>query len=154
MWLTDERRRRLSRARERLGDVSDAGRPLAEIAREAGLSPFQFIRRFDEVFGVTPHQFRIDRRIERAKRLLASGQRTVTGACFDVGFSSLGTFSALFTRRVGETPSSYRRRMRVMVQVAGPAPIFAPGCLSLLAQLPASAFCNFREAPDEAPTDH
>jgi AraC-like DNA-binding protein len=65
----------------------------------------------------------------------------------EVGFSSLGSFSDLFTRRVGITPSAYRRNARVMVRVPGafPQELF-PGCLTLMSCLPADAFRNFREA--------
>jgi hypothetical protein len=53
----------------------------------------------------------------------------------DVGFSSLGTFSALFARRVGVAPTLYRRRVRTLVQVPEQLPhVLAPGCLSLMAE--------------------
>ena len=111
------------------------------------MSPFHFIRRFEALFGVTPHQFRIQSRLDEAKLLLAKGQHSVTEVCMEVGFSSLGSFSDLFTRRTGTAPSVYQRRARVVVQVPGilPAELF-PGCLSLMARLPASAFRNFGEA--------
>ena len=68
----------------------------------------------------------------------------------DVGFSSLGSFSVLFTERVGETPSAYRRRMRPMVVVPGTVPeVLLPGRPTLMGRLPATAFSslrNFREA--------
>ena len=55
----------------------------------------------------------------------------------EVGFSSLGSFSVLFARQVGETPSAYRRRMRPMVQVPGIVPRhLMPGCLTLMWHLP------------------
>jgi len=96
------------------------------------------------VFGLTPHQFRIQSRLDRARRLLALGQHSVTQVCMEVGFSSLGSFSDLFTRRVGATPSAYRRRVRAMVQVPGTLPRhLIPGCLSLMAALPPSAFSQF-----------
>jgi AraC-like DNA-binding protein len=115
------------------------------------MSPFHFIRQFEALFGVTPRQFRIGARIDRAKLLLAQGEFSVTEVCLEVGFSSLGSFSDLFARRVGAPPSDYRRRARVMVRVPGFAPpeLF-PGCLSLMGRLPASAFRNFREASSGA----
>ena len=75
----------------------------------------------------------------------------MTDVCMDVGFSSLGSFSALFTRRIGEAPSAYQRRVRAMVQVPGSIPAdLTPGCLTLMGHLPPSAFAtparNFREA--------
>jgi hypothetical protein len=65
----------------------------------------------------------------------------------EVGFSSLGSFSALFARRVGEPPSSYRRRLSVQVQVpVDLVRVLTPGCFSLMGLLPPGAFRNFREA--------
>jgi AraC-like DNA-binding protein len=50
----------------------------------------------EALFGVTPHQFRIQTRLDAAKHLLATGHYSVTDVCMEVGFSSLGSFSALF----------------------------------------------------------
>jgi AraC-like DNA-binding protein len=145
MMLRDEARIRLCRAREML-TVVDRPLRIDDLARDVELSPFHFIRQFQSVFGVTPHQFRIARRLELAKVLLAKGH-SVTDVCMEVGFSSLGSFSALFARRVGESPSAYQRRMHVMVAVRGTIPAaLIPGCLSLLAHLPPDAFSSFREA--------
>lgn len=103
--------RRLLAARDRLADAhTDA--PLATIARDARLSPSHFIRAFDAIFGTTPHQFRTTHRLARARALLARGD-SVTDTCFALGFSSLGSFSALFQRRVGVAPSRYRRSVQV-----------------------------------------
>lgn len=150
MLLRHEGFRRLCLARERLREVCEPSPSIEEVARELGVSPFHFIRQFDAVFGVTPHQFRIEARLESARHLLAVGL-TVTDVCMEVGFSSLGSFSALFARRLGETPSGYRRRARAMVQVPGSLPhALAPGCLSLMGGLPRDAFSapgrSFREA--------
>jgi AraC-like DNA-binding protein len=141
--------RRLCAARALLLEDREALEPLpiAELARRSGMARHHFIRRYHELFGTTPHQARIGARLERAKQLLAGGEHSVTEVCFEVGFSSLGSFSALFARRVGEAPSSYQRRVRRMVSVPGrlPEPAF-PGCLSLMQLLPAGAFRAFREA--------
>lgn len=134
-----------------LREVREPSKSIADLAREVQISPFHFIRQFEATFGVTPHQFRIQTRVDAAKHLLATGHHSVTDVCMEVGFSSLGSFSALFTRRVGETPSAFRRRLRAMVQVPGTVPAaLTPGCLTLMNRLPASAFANpvrnFREA--------
>jgi AraC-like DNA-binding protein len=132
--------RRLVRARDLLaGDTHDAFTVRA-IAEHVGLSPFQFIRQFDAVFGTTPHQFRTGARLDRAKALLAAGA-PVTDVCMEVGFTSLGSFSALFTRWVGASPTRYRRVVQVPRSFA---PVLIPGCLGLLGQLPSR---NSREAP-------
>ena len=147
MILTRERRLRLCAAREQLRACDSApARSIEAIARDAGMSSFHFIRQFHAVFGVTPHQYRIDARLDRAKRLLSRG-RSVTDVCFDVGWESLGSFSDLFVRRVGEPPSAFQRRMRAMVTVPGAVPpALMPGCLLLMAHLPADAFRSFQEA--------
>ena len=77
---------------------------LDEISQEACLSRYHFLRRFREEFATTPHQYLIDRRIEKAKELLRHRRMTVTDVCFEVGFKSLGSFSTLFRQRVGDAP--------------------------------------------------
>jgi AraC-like DNA-binding protein len=137
MLLRHEGFRRLCRARELLREVHDPAPSIEDLAREVQISPFHFIRQFEAVFGVTPHQFRIQSRLDLAKQLLAAGDHSVTDVCMAVGFSSLGSFSTLFTQRIGEPPSAYRRRVRAMVTVAGPSTVdLAPGCLTLMGRLP------------------
>jgi AraC-like DNA-binding protein len=133
-------------------EMEDETLSIAEIARVAGISPFHFIRQFESLFGLTPHQFRIRSRVDHAKLLLAKGHHSVTEVCMEVGFSSLGSFSDLFARQVGVAPSAYQRRARVMVQVPGELPreLF-PACLSLMGHLPLCAFRNFQEASSAAP---
>jgi len=126
----------LCRARDLLRDVGDEAPRIADVAKAAGLSPSHFIRQFEALFGETPHQFRMRSRIEHAQQLLAAGRHSVTDVCLEVGFSSLGSFSGLFARRVGVAPSVYRRQRRLTQQVPGMPPPLLPGCLSLLAQLP------------------
>ena len=135
MLLRNEGFRRLCQARERLQQLDDPAPTIEELARELRISPFHFIRQFETVFGVTPHQYRIQVRLDRAKHLLAARDLSVTDVCMEVGFSSLGSFSTLFTRRFGEPPSAFRRR----VQTAD----LTPGCLSLMGALPDR---SFREA--------
>lgn len=106
--ITDVRQR-LERARSvmhvRFADPLD----LEAVAREAYLSRFHFAREFRRLFGVTPHQYLTQRRVEQAKRLLLETDKSVTEVCMSVGFSSLGSFSTMFQRRVGHSPNNYRR---------------------------------------------
>jgi AraC-like DNA-binding protein len=139
--------RGLCRARDVLSEVHETPMTIEDVAKAAASSPSHFTRQFEAVFGLTPHQFRIGRRLDRARQLLAGGGHSVTEVCMEVGFSSLGSFSTLFTKRIGETPSAYRRRMRVLVQVPGNfAAELTPGCLGWIARLPPDAFPSFREA--------
>jgi AraC-like DNA-binding protein len=117
---------------------------IRDIASEAAMSPFHFIRRFHAVFGATPHQFRIDARLDRAKTLLAALDISITDVCLEIGFTSLGSFSSLFAQRVGAPPSVYRRRVRSIVAVPElGSGALTPGCLTLMA----SAFAISEKHP-------
>ncbi|HZN98093.1 MAG TPA: AraC family transcriptional regulator [Gemmatimonadales bacterium] len=149
MFLRHEGFRRLCSARDALKDYYDPP-SIAELAREVGISPYHFIRQFEAVFGITPHQYRIRVRLDRARTLLATGY-SVTRVCMEVGFTSLGSFSALFSRRGGEPPSNYRRRVLRLPPDRRDLHL-TPGCLSLLGHLPAATRHevgrNFEEAGD------
>jgi len=79
------------------------------MAKTALMSPAHFARRFRAVYGETPYTYLMTRRVERAKALLREGM-SVTDTCMAVGWSSLGSFSTLFTEIVGESPSDCRAR--------------------------------------------
>ena len=85
--------------------------PLATLAELARLSPYHFSRSFKHSFGMPPHRYHANRRIERAKHLLANRELSVTAIALDVGFSETSTFSAVFHRLTGQTPSRYRRNL-------------------------------------------
>jgi AraC-like DNA-binding protein len=106
---TEERNRRMLRARDRMDRSYAQLLDIPALAKVAGCSYAHFIRTFRAVFGETPHRYLQRRRVERAMHLLRSG-RSVTDVCFDVGFNSLGTFSRTFSAIVGVSPSAYRRR--------------------------------------------
>ena len=101
---------RLRRARDLMD--RDYAKPLdvPALARAALMSPGHFSRSFRAAFGETPYSYLMTRRIERAKALLRRGDLPVTEVCFEVGCTSLGSFSSRFTELVGESPSAYRAR--------------------------------------------
>jgi transcriptional regulator GlxA family with amidase domain len=101
---------RLRRARDQMD--RDYAQPLdvPALARGAFMSPGHFSRSFRAAYGETPYSYLMTRRIERAKALLRRGDLSVTEVCFEVGCSSLGSFSSRFTELVGESPSAYRAR--------------------------------------------
>lgn len=116
-------------ARTEMEDAYDEALTLDHLARCAGLSRFHFVRAFKAVFGQTPHQYLTQVRIERAKECLRRPSASVTETCFDVGFSSLGSFSALFARRVGRSPLEFHREARRFFQVPGAFQVpFIPMC--------------------------
>jgi AraC-like DNA-binding protein len=105
----------------------DAG----EIADEACYSKFHFIRTFKSIYGRTPHQYLTHVRIERAKELLEQ-EVSVTEACFAVGFDSLGSFTSLFKRRAGVTPSEYQRQHLERKAEISKEPLrFIPACFAM-----------------------
>jgi transcriptional regulator GlxA family with amidase domain len=83
---------------------------LAELASEARLSPFHFLRVFRSVTGTTPHQYVLGARLRRASRLLVETSRPVTRIALDVGFEDLSNFVRTFHRAVGCSPGAFRRR--------------------------------------------
>ena len=83
---------------------------VAALARTALMSPAHFSRQFRAAYGETPYGYLMTRRVERAKLLLRGGEMSVSEVCMAVGCTSLGSFSARFTRMVGETPTAYRAR--------------------------------------------
>src|SRR5436190_21109271 len=103
---------RLCRARRFIDESYHLPLNLAEISKQACLSRYHFLRLFREKFETTPHQYLIRKRIEKAKELLRVRSLSVTDVCFEVGFESLGSFSSLFRRCVGDAPVAYRRRQR------------------------------------------
>jgi AraC-like DNA-binding protein len=146
--LHHELLRRLCLSRDLLR-ASDEPPSVTAVARTVGLSRFHFIRLFKAVFGEAPHQYRSRARIERAKELLIVSGQNVTEVCMAVGFSSLGSFSSFFTRRVGLSPSAWQRRYRLASGRLHQVPAeLIPGCLSLMGRMPAQDG-NFEEARRE-----
>ena len=90
------------------------------LARTACMSSGHFSRSFRAAYGETPYSYLMTRRIERAMALLRRGDLSVTEVCFEVGCSSLGTFSTRFTELVGVPPSTYRRRQDHPVAAMAP----------------------------------
>jgi AraC-like DNA-binding protein len=79
------------------------------LAQGAYMSAGHLSRAFRAAYGESPYGYLMTRRIERAMALLRRGDLSVTEVCFEVGCSSLGTFSSRFTELVGMPPSAYRR---------------------------------------------
>src|SRR5947209_16048827 len=127
---SEETNRRLLRARDAMDRSYAQPLDIPALARIACVSDAHFIRIFRATFGETPHRYLQRRRVERSMFLLRETDRSVTDICFDVGFSSLGTFSRTFREIMGETPSSYR---------VGNGPMVAPNCYQMWATRPVVA---------------
>ncbi len=100
----------LRRVRDRID--REYARPLdvEALARGVHMSAGHLSRQFRRAYGEPPYSYLMTRRIERAMALLRRGDLSVTEVCFEVGCSSLGTFSSRFTELVGMPPSTYRSR--------------------------------------------
>src|SRR5438132_13490213 len=121
--------RRLLRARDAMDRAYAEPLDVRAVAAVAYISPAHFSRSFRAVFGETPHRYLQRRRVERSMFLLRETDRSVTEICFDVGFTSLGTFSRTFSEIVGKAPTAYR-------SVAGT--LAAPTCFTMAWTRPSS----------------
>ena len=126
---------RLNRARKFIDTCYDLPLNLDEISSHACFSRYHFLRLFRQAFNKTPHQYLIERRIEKAKLLLSSNELRVTDVCFEVGFESLGSFSSLFHRYVGHAPIVYRERARERENARRKV----PGCFLVMYKLEPAA---------------
>jgi AraC-like DNA-binding protein len=121
----------LERVRQLMDAAPHLPLDLEQLSQQAGYSRYHFLRLFQQRFRQTPHQYLVHRRIEKAKRLLAGSNSviSVTEVCFAVGFQSLGSFSSLFCRHVGQSPLAYRLQRQTR------PPVFVPWCFCVKAGL-------------------
>lgn len=105
----------------------DAPITIEDLSREVALSPYYLIRSFRHVYKQTPHQYLVRKRIARAKELLRTTDLPITEICMAIGFESLGSFSTLFRKVAGISPSAYR----VSCNPTFP-PAYIPFCVCLL----------------------
>ena len=99
----------LRRVRDRIDREYAKPLDVEALARSANMSAGHLSREFRRAYGESPYSYLMTRRIERAMALLRRGDLSVTEVCFEVGCSSLGTFSTRFAELVGMSPSVYRR---------------------------------------------
>jgi AraC-like DNA-binding protein len=90
---------------------------LEDVAGQADISPFHFLRLFARVLGVTPHQYLVRSRLRHAARLLADDDRPVTEIAYDVGFGDLSNFVRTFHRAAGVSPRKFREASRGMRKI-------------------------------------
>lgn len=103
---------------------------LEATARVVELGPFQFLRIFSRVLGVTPHQYLVHCRLRHAARLLVDGTQAISDIAFEVGFGDVSNFVRAFHRAAGVSPRTFRQAAR------GPS-------LSRQARLTASLMSSF-----------
>lgn len=101
--------RRLSRVLEFMRASLGKQASLTDFAASVDLSVSHFAQQFRESMGVTPYQYMLTLRIERAKALLTGSQLSVLAVAIEVGFANAAHFATVFRRAVGVSPSAYRR---------------------------------------------
>jgi AraC family transcriptional regulator len=102
--------RRLPRITEYIEAHLGADLSLVDLAAEAGISRAHFVREFRRLTGLSPHQYVLRRRVERAAALLKTRDPCLKALALDVGFSSQSHLTAAFRRVYGITPGAYRDR--------------------------------------------
>lgn len=102
---------RLRRVRDRIDREFALPLDVEALAHAVGMSAGHLSRQFRLAYGESPYSYLMTRRIERAMALLQRGDLSVTQVCFEVGCSSLGTFSTRFAELVGLPPSVYRQQV-------------------------------------------
>lgn len=107
--LTAWQTRRVIEAIDAAGGLSLSLDQLAELA---GLSPFHFCRAFKVSLGLSPHQFQMVRRIDRARVLLSDTKKSITEIALDTGYDSSQALARAFRREVGVSPNEYRAILR------------------------------------------
>jgi AraC-like DNA-binding protein len=131
---------RLRRVRDRIDREYAQPLDVEALARGVDMSAGHLSREFRRAYGEPPYSYLMTRRIERAMALLRRGDLSVTDVCFEVGCSSLGTFSSRFTELVGVPPSVYRRE-------AARSTLGMPSCVAKQVTKPV----RNREAPAAPP---
>ena len=104
--------RRLRRSIEFMHDNFGRDLALGEIAEAAYLSEFHFARLFKRITGVTPHAYLAGLRVEHARRILATTDRSIADIGAGVGYQSSSHFGKVFRQATGFTPTEYRELAR------------------------------------------
>lgn len=104
----DEIYRRLHVCRDFMLSNLNKNQDLEEVAAIAGFARHHFLRVFREVFRLTPHQYLMKARLDKARQFVKTTDRSISEICLDVGFESLSSFSALYKRNFQLSPQQDR----------------------------------------------
>jgi len=122
--------RRIVQAKIFIDEHFSSSIDLDNIAGEAYFSKYHFIRLFKSAYNKTPHQYLISVRIEKAKDLLKQNLPVIE-VCEQVGFESVSSFSGLFKRITGISPSAFQQQELKMRQEIRRVPLkFIPNCFA------------------------
>ena len=102
--------RRVTEALRRIEAQAQEPLTVGDLARDAAMSPYHFLRVFTQVAGMTPHQFVLRTRLHRAAVCLRRSNDAVLGIALEAGFNDLSTFVRRFRNIMGVSPSQLRAR--------------------------------------------
>jgi AraC-like DNA-binding protein len=102
--------RRITQAVRRIERSACEDLSLATLADEAAMSPYHFLRVFRQVVGMSPHQFTLRTRLQRAALRLARTTDPVATIALECGFGDVSTFNRRFRRVMGANPLAFRAR--------------------------------------------
>jgi transcriptional regulator GlxA family with amidase domain len=107
------------RAKELMSSQMDKGLSIARIASECSLSRSHFSRAFKKNTGLSPRDWFLQMRLDRARGLLSESALTISQISLDCGFADQSHFTRVFTRVVGVTPFNWRRSKAQVLACAG-----------------------------------
>lgn len=82
------------------------------LSEKAGISEVYFRKLFKECYGISPGQYLLKIKIDKAKQLLKTGTLTITEISAKCGYSNVYHFCEIFKKKTGMTPTEYRKKRR------------------------------------------
>lgn len=114
--------RRITGAVRHIETHSTEAHPIARLARDAGMTPYHFLRVFTRVVGMTPHQYVLRTRLHRVARRLLRSRVSILTIAVEEGFNDLSTFNRRFRRVMGVSPTAFRRMQECRTNAPKVAP--------------------------------
>jgi AraC-like DNA-binding protein len=104
--------RRLNEAKDYIDSCYNEDITLDDLSNISLMSPFHLLRQFKKNYGITPHQYLMNRRLEQAKMSILTTDKPLTDICFIIGFKDMSSYSKLFKRKYGLSPLQYRHKFK------------------------------------------